>query len=323
MNKIALVSVDPAATNGQVAIADGSGGFSWGPAGGSAPDSTSLVKGILQLAGDFAGTAAAPQVGTVLNGKTPETTDKKGAVSGYMGLDGSGVGAQPPKAHAQSAHGRGGTDTLLNGLEVSDTTAQQTNHTFLFGPRTNTALTNPVPTLQPKTAALVCALDIAPSAGATAQANNGFAWIDVCDGPVIDAVTFNQTSMRVGNGGQVGGAQVGDVSTRKFGTAAAIPLALSADWDGSSHPQIYMSPRTGTNPTVVLGWDGSDALVGVLAPIATSSTKGFLYIPTCAGTPTGVPHWTNANGGSPIIVDTTGSKIWVNIGGTWKGVVVA
>ncbi len=57
------------------------------------------------------------------------------------------------------------------------------------------------------------------------------------------------------------------------------------------------------------------------AAVATNATDGFLYIATCAGTPTGVP--TSFTGRVPIVFDTTGVKIWVYTGGAWKGVVVA
>lgn len=50
--------------------------------------------------------------------------------------------------------------------------------------------------------------------------------------------------------------------------------------------------------------------------LATNATNGFLYIPTCAGTPTGVP--TTITGRVPVIFDTTNHKLYVYDGG-WKG----
>jgi len=61
-------------------------------------------------------------------------------------------------------------------------------------------------------------------------------------------------------------------------------------------------------------------IVGTAA-LGTTVTDGFLYIPTCAGTPTGVP--TTYTGLVPMIFDTTGVKFWLYTGGAWKGVVVA
>jgi hypothetical protein len=56
-------------------------------------------------------------------------------------------------------------------------------------------------------------------------------------------------------------------------------------------------------------------VVGIAA-LATSATDGFLYVPTCAGTPTGTP--TTQTGTTPIIVDTTNHKLYFFSGGTWR-----
>ena len=55
---------------------------------------------------------------------------------------------------------------------------------------------------------------------------------------------------------------------------------------------------------------------GQLDPAATT---GFLQIPYCAGTPTGVPN--PATGGAPIVYDTTHKKLWIydTVANAWKG----
>ena len=65
----------------------------------------------------------------------------------------------------------------------------------------------------------------------------------------------------------------------------------------------------------------ANIVLGAAAVLATNSTSGFPYIPTCAGTPTGTP--TAFTGLVPMIFDTTGVKLWIYTGGAWKGVVVA
>lgn len=77
--------------------------------------------------------------------------------------------------------------------------------------------------------------------------------------------------------------------------------------------QIFV--KSGTNLSVfadntILNASGS--------AVATSATAGFTYLPTCAGTPTGTPA-TSVTGAAPMIVDTTNSKLYVYIGGAWKG----
>ena len=50
--------------------------------------------------------------------------------------------------------------------------------------------------------------------------------------------------------------------------------------------------------------------------VATSATNGFLYVPTCAGTPTGTP--TAKSGYAPIVVNTTNNKLYFYSGGAWR-----
>lgn len=50
--------------------------------------------------------------------------------------------------------------------------------------------------------------------------------------------------------------------------------------------------------------------------LATNDTHGFLYIPTAAGTPTGVPK--TLSGVAPILVDTSNNKFYFYSGGAWQ-----
>lgn len=52
------------------------------------------------------------------------------------------------------------------------------------------------------------------------------------------------------------------------------------------------------------------------AAIATNATNGFLYVPSCAGTPTGTP--TTFTGRVPIVVDTTNNKLYFYSGAAWR-----
>ena len=56
-----------------------------------------------------------------------------------------------------------------------------------------------------------------------------------------------------------------------------------------------------------------NVVVGGNGALATSAANGFLYIPTCAGTPTGTP--TTYTGSVALIFDTTANKLWVYDGG--------
>lgn len=52
------------------------------------------------------------------------------------------------------------------------------------------------------------------------------------------------------------------------------------------------------------------------AALLTTATNGFLYVPTCAGTPTGTP--TSYSGAAPIVIDTTNNKLYFYSSGQWR-----
>ena len=57
-------------------------------------------------------------------------------------------------------------------------------------------------------------------------------------------------------------------------------------------------------------------VAGASAALATTATDGFLYVPTCAGTPTGTP--TAITGMVPIVVDTTNNKLYFYSSAAWR-----
>ena len=61
----------------------------------------------------------------------------------------------------------------------------------------------------------------------------------------------------------------------------------------------------------------ANSIVASTAALATNATSGFLYIPTCAGTPTGTPA--AKTGTVPLIYDTTNNILYIYNGGAWKG----
>jgi hypothetical protein len=69
-------------------------------------------------------------------------------------------------------------------------------------------------------------------------------------------------------------------------------------------------------PVTALSITNLGSVVVAGAALATTATDGFLYIPTCAGPPTGVP--TAQTGTAPIVFDSTNNFLYVRVGGTWK-----
>lgn len=83
---------------------------------------------------------------------------------------------------------------------------------------------------------------------------------------------------------------------------------------GAGHFQAY----NGSDGITGLGVSPTGSLIAGLASgaLATNATDGFLYIPTCAGAPTGVP--TAYTGKCAMIFDTTNNKLYIYDGG-WLG----
>jgi hypothetical protein len=74
--------------------------------------------------------------------------------------------------------------------------------------------------------------------------------------------------------------------------------------------------QTGNNGVDYLNLDGNGSVTIGSNVVATNATNGFLYVPTCAGTPTGTP--TAKSGYAPIVVNTTNNKLYFYSSGVWR-----
>lgn len=91
--------------------------------------------------------------------------------------------------------------------------------------------------------------------------------------------------------------------------------------DGSSQTFVRRQApfRTTDRNRVTCGYvdaNGNNA-VGK-ASLATNATDGFIYIPSCAGAPTGVPS--TRTGYAPLVIDSTNNKLYYRSGGAWKAI---
>jgi hypothetical protein len=77
--------------------------------------------------------------------------------------------------------------------------------------------------------------------------------------------------------------------------------AVLADMQGNQ------AIRKDANHNVVLGRE---------VALATNATNGFAYIPTCAGTPTGVPS-ASFTGKAPVVIDSTNNKMYIYTNSNW------
>ncbi len=95
------------------------------------------------------------------------------------------------------------------------------------------------------------------------------------------------------------------------GVRALDLIAMSAD---SSSIRFW----TGATPSVNAYIDHvSNVVLGNQSALATNATNGFLYVRTCAGTPTGAP--TAFTGHVAMLYDTTNNKWWA-YNGSWRSV---
>lgn len=143
-----------------------------------------------------------------------------------------------------------------------------------------------------------------------------------------------------GFGNRQGGFRFRDTQTAGDWVACQMEMAQStgdgnrilselADQNSAWPGLIYISRTTAgaaltTSPahqwrnhtTTQLTIDANNNIVCNNAAIATNATNGFLYVPGCAGTPTGTP--TAYTGRVPIVVDTTNNKLYFYSGGAWR-----
>lgn len=113
-----------------------------------------------------------------------------------------------------------------------------------------------------------------------------------------DVVLFNDTGKGVGVEITGSGYSSGLGNQGWFYTTGSIPLILS----------------TGNTPNIQITSSGAVGLGK--ASLATNAVNGFPQIPVMAGTPSGTPSV--ITGFAPMVVDSSGSKLWVYVGGAWK-----
>jgi hypothetical protein len=111
---------------------------------------------------------------------------------------------------------------------------------------------------------------------------------------------------------------VGDTGSNLNAQGASVVAVSEGTWTTSSSPArvvISTTPSGATNFTERMRVDNAGNVLINTAAIATTATSGFLYIPTCAGTPTGTP--TAYTGLIAMVYDTTNHQFWFH-DGTWK-----
>jgi len=172
------------------------------------------------------------------------------------------------------------------------------------------------------------------------QASGQHQWYNAPSGTANAAITFTQAMTLTAAGylgvgttapgqGWTGGSA--NVIELNVGTTGGTPIIRLRDIAGGTTADSYILSNTigmtmgpvnsfpllfMTNSTERARIDTTGNVVINTAAIATTATDGFLYVPTCAGTPTGTP--TTYTGRAPIVVNTTNNKLYFYSGGAWR-----
>jgi hypothetical protein len=103
-------------------------------------------------------------------------------------------------------------------------------------------------------------------------------------------------------------ADCGFIETSDDGSTSATPVPIKVVQSGN------MLGSNGRH--VQLEFDATGNIALGEAALATNATAGHVFIPSCAGTPTGTP--TTKTGRLPVIIDSTNNKLYFYSGGSWR-----
>jgi hypothetical protein len=139
--------------------------------------------------------------------------------------------------------------SFQGGVAVSDSGSASAQHWFTLGPRQTSLLNFPVPSVRPVASNQGTALDLMPNGTAPNNPGNGYTWIDVCD---TDVYVANPavTTARIG----IFPDHI-EFGSRGFNGLSGKPIWITANGNGTSTPQILISP--GSPGSIAVGSDGS------------------------------------------------------------------
>lgn len=174
-------------------------------------------------------------------------------------------------------------------------------------------------TITPGTSSVTIAGNLVLS-GTARRIQGDFSNATVANRTIFQSSTTNgNTSVRFMPNGSGTGASTtvintSDPANSSYGTltVSSSVVQLSSDAVGTgTHLPLQITTQGGVVAEFSTTGNSSIGIGG----LATTATDGFVYIPACAGTPTGVP--TTVAGYAPMVVDSTNNKLYVYTGGAW------
>jgi len=151
-------------------------------------------------------------------------------------------------------------------------------------------------------------------------------WFTAPSGTAGNAISFTQAmtltasgNLLLGTTTEIGSGRLRVVDSIRVADAGTETNALLITTSGSAATieTRYSTPLVfGTGAIERARIPATGGIVVGTAALNTTATDGFLYVPTCAGTPTGTP--TTQTGTAPIVVNTTNNKLYFYSGGQWR-----
>jgi hypothetical protein len=142
---------------------------------------------------------------------------------------------------------------------------------------------------------------------AAGTADNYFAGrVGIGNAPAVELAVYSTTTSRI----HIQNATTG--ITGSDGFQLAVSGSDAYVWNFENAALIFAT----NNAERMRITSAGNIVAGGSVALATTATDGFLYVPTCAGTPTGTP--TAITGMAPIVVDTTNNKLYFYSTGQWR-----
>jgi hypothetical protein len=168
-----------------------------------------------------------------------------------------------------------------------------------------------------------CAVTSALNVTAPSVMRYGFGSGALTFGADVNATTVTNSTRKLGR-----------ITAPTYDTSQVNSFLIGVDNDGSQNNVFFGGTPGASNTAATLisfvtaasigttggtlraTIDGNGNFAVGSAALATNATNGFLYVPTCPGTPTGTP--TSKTGLAPIVIDSTNNKLYFYSGSAWR-----